>query len=1032
MISGINNVQVPISVTGDVRICSINESFNTNLKCLVVPEITGQLPNHYFDVSKLNIPKHYNMADPNFSRPSDIDILLGADIFYDVLNAQKVPLGPNLPILQGTKLGWIVVGPLGTRDKPSASYCHFTKEISENLTRFWRLEEISSTSSKMSTEEEYCEDHFLKNTYRDNNGRFSVLMPLKEPETSLGDSYRMAEKRFYNLEKKLDKNLDLKNQYHNFIKEYESLGHLSKTKKPNFGYYMPHHAVIREGSETTKLRTVFDASAKTTSLKSLNDIQYTGPVVQDELFDILLRFRQHRYVLTGDIQKMYRQILIDESQRHLQLILWRYNKYEPLQVYKLNTVTYGTASAPYLSTRCLLQLALECPDKSIANVIRHDFYMDDMLTGADSDVELAHVLNQVTSVLNSACLPLHKYRTNCPHIFNDETMTESLNLNKQSSVLGLGWTPDTDTLNFSININKNTDKITKRVILSNTCKIFDPLGLLSPCTVTLKILLQKLWQLKLGWDEVVPNDINKIWNKMITDLELLLSVSVPRHALCVAPTVCELHCFVDASKDAYAACAYLRTVNQTNQMSPFLDSEGVLRVGGRLNNTNFNFNKKHPALLDGKHYFTRLLMRAEHLRLLHAGPQLLLATFRDQFWPLGGRTLARKVTRECVICTRFRGQTMEPLMGHLPEDRVTQNYPFQVSGMDFAGPLLISSKKGRGNRISKCYLCLFICFCTKAIHLEIVSDLSTNAFISCLRRFISRRGKPDKLYCDNATNFVGANNELGRALLSSLKSVYEFAAEEGIKFNFNPPYSPTFGGLWEAGIKSAKYHMKRIVGNASLTYEELSTLCTQIEAVLNSRPLTPMSPDSHDLSPLTPGHFLVGRPLTSLPSPPMATTKKLTSRYQLIEALREHFWIRWHNEYLSELQKRTKWRSPYTSLKEGSMVVFKENNVPPMKWRLGRLHRHYPGKDGVARVADFVTYRGIERRALNKVCPLMLEEDMLEKASTSTIPVVSSASPKAPQDVYDDRETRVEARGGSGAGAARPIQLRQTFAHTTS
>ncbi|XP_049875830.1 uncharacterized protein LOC126380933 isoform X2 [Pectinophora gossypiella] len=468
------------------------------------------------------------------------------------------------------------------------------------------------------------------------------------------------------------------------------------------------------------------------------------------------------------------------------------------------------------------------------------------------------------------------------------------------------------------------------------------------------------------------------------------------------------------------------------QMSPFLDSEGVLRVGGRLNNTNFNFNKKHPALLDGKHYFTRLLMRAEHLRLLHAGPQLLLATFRDQFWPLGGRTLARKVTRECVICTRFRGQTMEPLMGHLPEDRVTQNYPFQVSGMDFAGPLLISSKKGRGNRISKCYLCLFICFCTKAIHLEIVSDLSTNAFISCLRRFISRRGKPDKLYCDNATNFVGANNELGRALLSSLKSVYEFAAEEGIKFNFNPPYSPTFGGLWEAGIKSAKYHMKRIVGNASLTYEELSTLCTQIEAVLNSRPLTPMSPDSHDLSPLTPGHFLVGRPLTSLPSPPMATTKKLTSRYQLIEALREHFWIRWHNEYLSELQKRTKWRSPYTSLKEGSMVVFKENNVPPMKWRLGRLHRHYPGKDGVARVADFVTYRGIERRALNKVCPLMLEEDMLEKASTSTIPVVSSASPKAPQDVYDDRETRVEARGGSGAGAARPIQLRQTFAHTTS
>ncbi|CAG4958844.1 unnamed protein product [Colias eurytheme] len=389
-------------------------------------------------------------------------------------------------------------------------------------------------------------------------------------------------------------------------------------------------------------------------------------------------------------------------------------------------------------------------------------------------------------------------------------------------------------------------------------------------------------------------------------------------------------------------------------------------------------------------------MRAEHLRSLHAGPQLLLAGFRDQFWPLGGRTLARKIVRQCVICTRFRGKTMEPLMGQLPSTRVTQNYPFQICGTDFGGPFLISSKIGRGNRISKCYLCIFVCFCTKAVHLEIVSDLSSNAFISCLRRFISRRGKPSQILCDNATNFVGANNELKKALQSSINSIYNFTAEEGIKFIFNPPYSPTFGGLWEAGIKSAKFHLKRVVGNASLTFEELSTLCTQIEAVLNSRPITPLSCNPNDLSPLSPGHFLIGRPLTSLPSPPAATEKKIKTRYQLIESLRESFWKRWHNEYLSELQKRTKWRSPSDQIKEGSMVVFKEDNLPPMKWRIGRVHRLYPGKDGICRVADFITVKGLQRRALNKVCLLPHENSLEESSSHEDNAAVSSAPSNGP------------------------------------
>ncbi|GBP35713.1 hypothetical protein EVAR_82647_1 [Eumeta japonica] len=233
----------------------------------------------------------------------------------------------------------------------------------------------------------------------------------------------------------------------------------------------------------------------------------------------------------------------------------------------------------------------------------------------------------------------------------------------------------------------------------------------------------------------------------------------------------------------------------------------------------------------------------------------------------------------------------------------------------------------------------------KAVHLELVTDLSTETFILALRRFMSRRGKPREIYCDNGTNFIGANRAIRD--LASVSGL----VNEGIKFHHSPAYSPHFGGLYESAVKSAKFHMKRVLGNTHLTYEELSTLFVQIEAILNSIPLVPMSPDPNNFSPLTPGHFLIGRPLTSLPSPDFQDANPShLHRYAQISQSRE---------YVCELQQRTKWQHKQPDNKPDQMVLIRGDSTPPMKWPLGRVTVVYPGSDGVGRVAEIKTSKGV-------------------------------------------------------------------------
>ncbi|XP_066139158.1 uncharacterized protein [Euwallacea fornicatus] len=312
-------------------------------------------------------------------------------------------------------------------------------------------------------------------------------------------------------------------------------------------------------------------------------------------------------------------------------------------------------------------------------------------------------------------------------------------------------------------------------------------------------------------------------------------------------------------------------------------------------------------------------------------------------------------------------------MRHLPYDRVTPNAAFSITGVDYAGPFNIKDRKGRGYGTSKCYVAIFICFASRAIHLELVPDLTTESFIMSLRRFASRWGMPSVIRSDNGTNFVGANSELrelGQFLENEESHLTCALAKAQFNWKFILAYSPHFGGLWEAGVKSAKYHLKRVADNALLTFEELYTLLAQITAILNSRPLTPLSIDSLDLPPLTPSHLLIGWSFTAVPDPNILhLPERRLSSHQWIQQIQQNFWTSWSKEYISELQGRVKWRREGHNVREGALVLIKEDHSPPMQWQLGNISELHPGKDGVVQVVTLRTKKGTIRRAMARLCP---------------------------------------------------------------
>ncbi|XP_076246288.1 uncharacterized protein LOC143186494 [Calliopsis andreniformis] len=1054
------------------------QAFRTS--AYIVPKITSYVPPSVH-ISDAEILSELTLADPDPASDRPIEVLIGAEVYASIIRRGFRRVNKTGPIAQETALGWILSGPIdAANSSPNpvrTLHCSVLESLDKAIRRFLEIEEVPSTLVNTKAEDE-CEEHFVKTVARDATGRFIVRLPFNH---SNPDEL---------LRRKLDLNQTLVKEYSEFLTEYESLNHMTRLESvDNMRLYIPHRAVIRTESATTKLRVVFNASSKTAGGRSLNDLLHVGPKLQTDITAVLTRWRLYEYVLVADIEKAFRQILVAREDRRFQCIVWRTPSTERLIAYELNTVTYGTACAPYLSMRTLLELKKQDGDRYplAAPVLEKDVHVDDVFMAAPDKPLLERICKQTCELLQRGGFNLRKWAGNSSELLRNipqSSHSHAVDLNlfddSELKVLGLRWTQSGDFFYFNLQrFQPSATPITKRTLFSEIAKLYDPLGWLLPVMIRAKILMLAQWLEKIQWDEHVSAETLKMWNTFCVDWSRLNDWKLPRWIRYGADAISvELHGFCDASLAAYSAVTYLRVTTVNNEMftsllmaktrvapiktqsnpvlelngavllaelivhvrkslllpidrvvcstdstialawlkkhpstwmvvvanrvskiqtslpsaewryvptcsnpadlnsrgieaadflqsrlwmfgpgwlsgsevewpampasvetteskriahahvttpkpeweflfrfqtwrkllrvtayclrwrkqtrvnqrshagqvietsemcnaaerlarhiqgshfaeeyrclknhrsipvkfplkslNPFLDDKDVLRVGGRLENATPAWETKHPIILP-KHYVSTLIIGQCHVDTLHGGLQLTLHTVRQNYWILGCRNAAKTVVNKCMRCVRWRGNPSTQLMQHLTPERCRSSRAFDNCGVDYAGPYRVRNSGGRGKTAHKAYIAVFVCYATRAVHIKLVHDYTTSAFLAALDRFVARRGIPSCIFGDNGTNFVDTHNKCGAM---------------GIQWRFNPPSAPHFGGMHETGEKSVKHHLKCTLREFTPTGEEMQTLLCKIEASLNSRPIAPLSDDPDDYAPLTPGHSL--------------------------------------------------------------------------------------------------------------------------------------------------------------------------------
>lgn len=450
-----------------------------------------------------------------------------------------------------------------------------------------------------------------------------------------------------------------------------------------------------------------------------------------------------------------------------------------------------------------------------------------------------------------------------------------------------------------------------------------------------------------------------------------------------------------------------------SQFNLFIDNDKVLRCSTRIKNANVTESSKRPILLPSKSRYSELLIADCHDKVFHNGTRDTLNLLRQRYWVLRGRECVRRVTKRCILCKKIEGLPYKSVYSsNLPEFRVDDSPPFTHTGIDFAGPLMVSDKES-----AKYYVCLFTCAVTRAVHLELVESLDVESFIRAFRRFCARRGLPGTILSDNAKTFKSASKEIKKLIRSP--RLREHFTSQGVKWKFIIELAPWQGGMWERLVRSTKRCLIKIIGRSVLTYSELNTVLVEIESVINSRPLTYVFDDTEGLSyPLTPSQLINGRNLQRLPNDGhyelVSTYEGLSKRARYHHRLLTQFASRWKNEYLLSLLEAYR---PRNGNKEpiigvGDIVILRNDQQKRSFWKLAKILELYQGQDGSVRSAKIQVAgdsKKVFNRSLRHLIPLEIPNQSAsdsENHASALIPNLAQAQQQVPSQQHARSRSR--------------------------
>uniref|UniRef100_A0A914WWH6 Integrase catalytic domain-containing protein n=1 Tax=Plectus sambesii TaxID=2011161 RepID=A0A914WWH6_9BILA len=585
----------------------LKDGSTKTIQASALPMLTNKLPRKALKENDINLYKQAssrNLAEdiPMKNEVIIPDILIGSDYFWEFLESKETIKCPSGLYLIPSKVGILIGGKQETKEKNKNSNMHtiltsaeekwnFNPKINpskiaiRNVEEFWSLEAIGIKDSPDTKDDDLALQQ-LDDTIMFNNGRYNVKWPWKSEFPQLPDNYWLCYGRLKSLMKRFSGETDLLKKYNDIIQDQLAKEIIEKVEEKDeagpIQHYLPHHPVVTPSKTTTKVRIVYDASAKMNkNSNSLNDCLYRGPVILPDLCGLLMRFRKAPIALTADIEKAFLQVGLQSDDRDVTRFLWLKDLEKPfskenVQIYRFCRVTFGVISSPFLLS-ATLQHHLRKSGRKEALELAENIYVDNVLTGKETVEEAQQLYQETKTLFSQVSMNLREWTSNSKE-FRDFLPEEDKLKEPKVKVLGLLWNTETDTLQASLAANsKVTSTVTKREVLQTLASTFDPMGMLAPITVRGKIFFQTLWQDKFDWDEPLPKFLANKWQEIMEDWEKHPNFFVPRH---IAPqgmnTRYQLLTFVDASKDAYAAVVYLRVEDENSTETYLLFSKNRL------------------------------------------------------------------------------------------------------------------------------------------------------------------------------------------------------------------------------------------------------------------------------------------------------------------------------------------------------------------------------------------------------------------------------------------------------------------------